>query len=281
MIENEVARFIIQKANVRDMYSVGAFGGNIIDAELVGHPGLDNFLEIQPALNLETVINADTLEVVNDGADGGAAIIRTCGPDDVLDFVNPSVVIEDAGLTFPPTADDVDQDVDACTEYTLEPDAAYLKVVTTVMNNDNSASTECTSNADCAAGEICSGEVCGLGMFVGDFVNAAGELDQWASGVDGIGPQLIADMGVLDWFGYGKAEGVDYGMTTIEIPSPTRARATSRPAASRTSCTAAMCSVRSSARIPCSPSLRTRARALRVTSASATVAARTRSISKT
>jgi hypothetical protein len=73
MLENGVARYIIQKPNVRDMYSVGAFGGNIIDVELVGHPGMDNFLEIQPAINIETVINATSLEVVNDGTDGGAA----------------------------------------------------------------------------------------------------------------------------------------------------------------------------------------------------------------
>ena len=135
MIENELARYIIQKPGVRDMYSVGGFGGNIIDAELVGHPGIDNFLEMQPAINIETVINATTLEIVNDGSDGGAAIVRTCGPDDVLDFVNPSTIIEDAGLDFPPAADDNDQDVEGCTEYILEPDASYLKLVTTVFNN--------------------------------------------------------------------------------------------------------------------------------------------------
>src|SRR6185369_13490260 len=138
MVENEVARFIIQKPNVRDMWSVGAFGGNIIDAELVGHPGLDNFLEIQPAVNIETVINATSLEIVNDGSDGGAAVVRTCGPDDLLDFVNASTIIRGAGLPFPASADDNNQDVEACTEYILEPDATYLKMVTTVMNNEPS-----------------------------------------------------------------------------------------------------------------------------------------------
>ncbi len=193
MLENDVARFIIQKPNVRDMYSVGGFGGNIIDVELVGHPGLDNFLEIQPAINIETVINATSLEVVNDGSDGGAAIVRTCGPDDILDFVNPSTVI---GALFPASADENDQDVEACTEYILEPDATYLKMVTTVMNNEP---TE-------------------LGVFAGDFVNAAGELEQWGSGDEGIGVRLLGDnMGVFSSFGYGEATGVDYGITTIPI----------------------------------------------------------------
>ncbi len=197
MMSNEKVRVVIQRAGVRDMYSVGGFGGNIIDAELVDHPGMDNFLEIQPAVNLETVINATSLEVVNDGADGGAAIIRTCGPDDLLDFVNPSTVIRDAGLNFPASADDLDQDVEGCTDYILEPDAAYVKMLTTIFNNE--ATT--------------------LAAYVGDYVNAAGELEQWASGDAGIGTRLTADMGVLSYYGYGEAEGVDYGITTIEIPS--------------------------------------------------------------
>jgi hypothetical protein len=197
MVANDVARFIIQKPGVRDMWSVGAFGGNIIDAELVGHPGLDNFLEMQPAINIETVINAITLDIVNDGSDGGAAIVRTCGPDDLLDFVNPSTIIESAGLTFPAAANDNDQNVDGCTEYTLEPDATYLKLVTTIFNNEPTT----------------------LGVFAGDYVNASGELEQWGSGDEGIGVRLLGDdMGVFSFFGYGEARGVDYGITTIPIP---------------------------------------------------------------
>jgi hypothetical protein len=68
----------------RELYSVGQYGGNLIDAELVGRPDRDNFLEVQPGLNIESVINAQTVEIVNDGQDGTAAVIRTCGPDDLL-----------------------------------------------------------------------------------------------------------------------------------------------------------------------------------------------------
>lgn len=196
MIQNAHARFVIQQPNVRDMYSVGGFGGNIIDAELVDHPGMDNFLEIQPAINIETVVNATSLEIVNDGSDGGAAIVRTCGPDDLLDFVNPSTIIEGAGLDFPAFANDNDQDVTACTEYVLEPDATYLKMVTTIFNN----------------------EPVDTGFPVGDFINAAGEVEQWGSGDEGIGVRLLGDdMGVLSFFGYGEATGVDYAVTTIPI----------------------------------------------------------------
>src|SRR4030095_12583297 len=65
MIENSVARFIVQDVAQRDIYSVGAFVGNRIDLELLSNPGNDNFIEIQPMLNVETVINAQTVVVVN------------------------------------------------------------------------------------------------------------------------------------------------------------------------------------------------------------------------
>jgi hypothetical protein len=110
LMTNSVARFAIQDVGKRDLWSVGAFGGNIIDAELLAYPGRDNFLELQPAVNIETVINAQTLQIINDGQDGTAAIIRTCGPDDMLDFVNPSTIIRDAGFPYPPAADDADYD---------------------------------------------------------------------------------------------------------------------------------------------------------------------------
>jgi hypothetical protein len=197
IMENGVARFVIQHAPVRDIYSVGTFGGNIIDAELVGHPGLDNFLEIQPMMNIETVIDATSVEIVNDGTDGGAAVIRSCGPDDLLDFVNPSTVVEDiGGLPFPAAANDKDANIEGCTAYTLEPGADYLKMETTVYNMDP---TE-------------------VALFVGDFLNAAGEVEQWTSGPGGIGEILTADeIGALSYIGYGEATGVDYSYVPISF----------------------------------------------------------------
>ena len=197
LLANDVARFIIQDAPQRDLYSVGAFGGNIIDVELIGHPGLDNFLEIQPAVQIETVINAQSVEIVNDGADGQAAVIRTCGPDDVLDFVNPSTIIEDiGGLQFPAVADDQDYDVEGCTEYSLEVGKPYVKMVTTIMND---ADTD-------------------LGLFVGDYINAAGEVEQWTSAGAGIGEALTGIHGVISYIGFGEATGVDYSHVTVPVP---------------------------------------------------------------
>jgi hypothetical protein len=197
MLANSVARFVIQDVGKRDMYSIGAFGGNIIDAELVSRPGTDNFLEIQPAVNVETVINAQTVDILNDGSNGEAAVIRTCGPDDVLDFVNPSTIIEDiGGLTFPPSADDVDYDVEGCTEYSLEVDKPYVRMETTIFNNEDRD----------------------LPLFVGDYLNAAGEVGQWTSSGAGVGEVLTADLGVMSFVGFGSATGVDYSHVAISIP---------------------------------------------------------------
>jgi hypothetical protein len=197
LIENSVARFIVQDVGKRDLYSVGAFGGNLIDMELVAKPGTDNFLEIQPMLNVETVINAQTVEVVNDGQDGTAAILRTCGPDDLLDFVNPSSLMADAGITPPPNMDDNDQTIEACTEYKLEPLVSRLELDTTVMNVGGATEY----------------------LIVGDWYNPGGQLEQWDKPLR-LGEALRAPHDLISVFGYGEHEGVDYGYTSLPLDPP-------------------------------------------------------------
>jgi hypothetical protein len=199
LIENSVARFIVQDVGQRDMYSVGAFGGNLIDMELVAKPGTDNFIEIQPMLNVETVINAQTVEIVNDGQDGTAAILRTCGPDDLLDFVNPSSLMADAGITPPPNMDDNDQTIEACTEYKLEPLVSRLELDTNVMNvGPVGGNTEY--------------------LIVGDWYNPGGQLEQWDKPLRP-GEALRAPHDLISVFGYGEHEGVDYGYTSLPLDS--------------------------------------------------------------
>ena len=195
LLANDVARFIVQDVGQRDMYSVGAFGGNLIDAELLANPGLDNFLEIQPGINAETVINAQTVEIVNDGSNGAPAIVRTCGPDDVLDFVNPSTVVSGAGFPFPVEANDRDSAVVGCTSYILEPGSTAVQMVTTVFNIGNGTEQ----------------------LLAGDFINAAGEVELWGSGNAGIGEQLVASLDVLSYIGFGQALGVDYSHVTVPL----------------------------------------------------------------
>ncbi|MGH0031410.1 MAG: hypothetical protein ACQGVC_16565 [Myxococcota bacterium] len=196
-LENDDARFVVQDVTApavptdptpRDFYSVGAFGGNIIDAVLPSNPTTDNFLELQAMLNIETVANYQTLTVVNDGQDGTAAIVRVCGPDDLLDFVNPSSAILDAGLAVPPGIDDNDQDITACTTYTLEPGDAHVRLDTEVFNN----------------------EAANLPLFVGEWMNTAGEVDGFFKPNDGVGEAVTgASRGGLGWFAERQIQGAD------------------------------------------------------------------------
>jgi hypothetical protein len=202
LVENSVARFIVQDVAKRDMYSVGAFGGNIIDLELVANPGNDNFIELQPMLNVETVVNAQTVQIVNDGQDGTAAVLRTCGPDDLLDFVNPSSLIADAGFAVPMGIDDNDQPVEACTEYRLEPLVPWIELDTTVMH----------------VGDTADGQ---LRMLVGDWYNPGGQLEQWDK-PERLGEALTTPTGLdlISHFGYGEETGVDYGYTSLPVDPP-------------------------------------------------------------
>ncbi len=196
LLANDTARFIVQDVAQRDLHSIGAFGGNLIDMELVGHPGIENFFEVQPALNIETVLNAQTATIVNDGLNGLPAVLRVCGPDDLMDYVNPSSVVADAGGIFPAGVDDLNLPIEACTEYTLEVGKRYVRLDTTVQNLSASA----------------------IPLFVGDYINGMGELEQWTPPHNptvtpniGIG-EITATWGndVFSYFGFGQAQGVDY-----------------------------------------------------------------------
>jgi hypothetical protein len=208
MMANDQARFVVQKANQRELHFVGTFGGNLIDAEVVenGVPqGRDNFFEVQPAVNIETVIDATSAEIVNDGQDGTTAIVRTCGPDDLLDDINPSSAVRGVG-NYPPSADDRDDDVTGCTEYRLDPQTRTVEMVTTIENLESQA----------------------LPLYVGDYVNGGGELEQWTPvspvapvsiGQAGLG-EMLANWGVeaLAYFGFDEAEGVSYALVAPQQP---------------------------------------------------------------
>jgi hypothetical protein len=211
LLENGTARFVVQDVGQRDFHSVGQYGGNLIDAELVGRPGLDNFFEIQPALNIESVINAQTATILNDGQDGTAALLETCGPDDLLDWTNPSDQISqfDFPAQLPPGIDDFDLPIEACTRYRIEPSRVpgehpWVEMETTVFN---------------LGGDD-------LRLFVGDYLNAMGQLEQWssldpasvASFDSGIGENVATlGLGVFSFFGFGEAQGVSYGRVGLPI----------------------------------------------------------------
>ncbi|HVH17017.1 MAG TPA: hypothetical protein VNF72_01845 [Myxococcota bacterium] len=214
-LQNSLARFVVQDVTVpavpgdptpRDLYSVGAFGGNLIDAVLVSDPTTDNFLETQPMLNVETVVNAQTITIVNDGQNGAPAIIRACGPDDLLDFVNPSSQIAGilGGVPGCPGVnciDDNDQPIEACTSYTLAPLDTKVRLDTEVTN---------------------TGAV-NLNIAVGDWMNAAGELDGWFKPNPGMGEAVTqTTVGGLTWYAETPVPGTrfEYGYVPATPPAP-------------------------------------------------------------
>ncbi len=193
MLEGCVARFVVQAGGQRDLYSVGQYGGNLIDAELIDRPGLDNFLEVQNMVNVETVVNAQDVFIVNDGSDGQPAVVRACGPDDLLDFVNPSSQVNDIpGLDFPANLNDNDQTVEGCTDYALSVDDTHVAMTTTFTNTGTEEIT----------------------LLSGDWMNSAGELDTLGVPNAGVGPALFNELGVLGFFGFDEARGVDYAYTS-------------------------------------------------------------------
>jgi len=211
LIENSRVRFVIQDAPGRDLTGVAQFGGNIIDAAVVGRPGLDNLIELQPMVNIETVVHATSVELVNDGSDGNPAIVRSCGPDDLLDYINASTLVNElVGLpVFPASADEVDHDVTVCTEYRLAGDESYLEMETTVFNMEPAP----------------------VQLYVGDYLNGGGELEQWTGSgsnppgfATGIGEaQVTNSLNVFSLYGFGEATGVDYAYvpTSLSMPGAT------------------------------------------------------------
>jgi hypothetical protein len=150
--------------------AVGIYGGNIIDADLHRSDGSerDSFEVMATGVNLETTANYTSVTVLNDGTNGMPAVIRATGPDDLLDFINPSTTIADFGFTFPPSADDVDLPIDIQTDYILEAGTNYVRVETTVTNTGVPA----------------------LDIFMGEYINGSGEIELFQP-VYGFGEPLV------------------------------------------------------------------------------------------
>jgi hypothetical protein len=180
-------------------------GGHIIDADIVRDDpseDRDNFLGMQSLINLEATQATTAVSVLNDGTDGNPAIIRTTGPDDLLDVITPHLAIFQAGNTLTVGPDTIDNDLPLAlqTDYILRADSNYVQIATTV---ENLGATD-------------------LRMPMGDYLNGGGALEMFAPGL-GYGESLlrlggdgksVAPQG-LDFIAYqgaGVGLGVTYGI---------------------------------------------------------------------
>lgn len=193
--------------------AVGLYGGNIIDADRHHLDGIerDSFEILAPGINLENTADYTSVIVENDGTNGMPAVIRATGPDDLLDFINPSTTVNGFSPgAFPTEADDTDLPIDVITDYILEPGASYVRIETTLTNLGGVP----------------------LPLYFADYINGSGQLELFQP-VYGFGEPLITSAckttsylpctsGMCDrcsyvaYTGEDDALGVSYGYVTEE-----------------------------------------------------------------
>lgn len=216
LIENDKARFIIRDAG-RDFSFMLTYGGHVIDADLQRKmgptslappypPGRDAFLAMTPLINISSTDNPDPLNptaivVINDGSAGGAAVLRTEGPDDLFDPIDPRLAIKgfSVSLSVPPSAIDNNLPLDIVNEYTLNCGDDFLQIETIINNTGGTA----------------------LDLYIGDYANGGGQLEIVGPGLGfgeaairlggsvGAGEQTYDFIGFL---GFGEAAQVSYGL---------------------------------------------------------------------
>jgi hypothetical protein len=144
-----------------------------------------------PLINLSLTTNVQEITVVNDGANGEPAVLRTFGVDDLLDAIDPANAIAQLGAgSVPESTRDKDIPVEIVTEYMLAPGASSIRIETTIMNTSDEA----------------------LRLYIGDFITPSGELDTFVPGL-GFGDALLRPrLPYLAYPGVDSALGVAYGV---------------------------------------------------------------------
>ena len=126
LLYNDRARFVIR--GLREGHFYIAQPGSVIDADIVrpeGQADRDAIDDLFTLGNLARLFRAESIEVVADGSDGGAAVVRATGTD--VSFAYLEGVLESPGL-FPAL------DVEITQTFRLEPSSPALEITTEVHN---------------------------------------------------------------------------------------------------------------------------------------------------
>lgn len=136
LLQNDRVRVVISKPG--RFFSTLPFGGWIIDADLkraAGEPGRDQFGKLAIFHSFGRTINAETVEVLDDGSQGGPAIIAATGKDALNDFLNlPEVMGEYLPDVKPVVDGNIPVPLKATTYYVLSPGETRVRVYTAFCN---------------------------------------------------------------------------------------------------------------------------------------------------
>jgi len=190
---NANVQFVVQGVREGDYYE--AWGGGLIDADLVrepGEPGRDVVDECGVMVGIGRLVSPSAVTVVADGSDGQAAVIRVEGSG------APMTLLEGA---LESDAIVADMDVTIVTEYRLEPDSHLLEATTSVSWNDVSTPVQV-------------GDLVMAGMEAVDSVQPGrglegGELDGTGEWMGLVGRQNEVAVGIF-------SEGINFSTGAVE-----------------------------------------------------------------
>jgi hypothetical protein len=131
-IYNDRVRFVIQARGESDFYLPQ--GGHVVDADIVrdaGEPGRDLVDEWVGMAGLGRLMDAVSVNVIDDGRDSGTAVVEATGYESPLHLLEGAIeahgqLIPDLGLTL-------------THRYTLPADSWLMRVDTTVTSSDQTA----------------------------------------------------------------------------------------------------------------------------------------------
>lgn len=190
ILENDRVRVVIQQPS--HFIAPIPYGGTIIDADLKRSSGAgrDEFGKMGLVYAFGRTVNHTKVEVLNDGARGGFAVIAATGEDTVVDYVNVNNVITDflgnVQLVRDPNAP---LPFLVTTYYVLSPGESRVRVLSAFCNQGKDTVT----------------------MQVGDLLEQGGQSEIFnpMGCTNGLGAKdCLVDP--MPWFGY-QADGVAYG----------------------------------------------------------------------
>ena len=179
------------------------FGGNIIDAALVGDDMHDEFGEVGLFYNFGRTVDAQHFEVLRDGSEGGPAVIAASGQDALNDWVAVKTQLQQK-LGAPPLVDPEQALPLRITNYfVLAPGEKRVKEITAFCNDGAQP----------------------VGLEAGDLTDPGGNVEFFNPDacVHGFGYSNTFCFGLdgLSWYGY-LGTGVAYGYAPYHPGSATR-----------------------------------------------------------